>query len=195
MSIVALFLDLSLSTLAYLYLVYPGATVAKADRANQSMGSCFGVGHSERTTAITLDIVFSFVFDVWQKYCCQTESRCVWAGKLKLFWPVHEKRKIQALTAQASLPASPPRKWKELKSCLSRVSSSTHRWWRWETCTEHVGRDWRTDGAHGSRANWVWYNPNLTNAVISKATYMSHSRMFQKVESGWGPNFKVVLEC
>ena len=47
-----------------IYLVYPGATVAKADRANQSMGSCFGVGHSERTTTITLDIVFSFGFDV-----------------------------------------------------------------------------------------------------------------------------------
>ena len=31
------------------------------------MGSCFGVGHSERTTAITLDIVFSFVFDLWQR--------------------------------------------------------------------------------------------------------------------------------
>ena len=84
------------------------------------------------------------------------------------YWPVYEKRKIQALTAQASLPASPPGKWRELKSCLSRVSSSTHRWWHWETCTEHVGRDWRTDGAHGSRANWVRYNPNLTNAAISK---------------------------
>ena len=63
MSIVAL----TLSTLAYLYLVYPGATIAKADRADQSVGSCFRVGHSERTTAITLDIVFSFVFDVWQR--------------------------------------------------------------------------------------------------------------------------------
>ena len=63
MSIVALTLDISLSTLAYLYLVYPGATEAKADRADQSVGSCFEVGHSERTTAITLDIVFSFVFE------------------------------------------------------------------------------------------------------------------------------------
>ena len=25
--------------------------------------------------------------------------------------------------------------------------------------------------------------------------YMTHSQMFQKVESGWGPIFKVVLEC
>ena len=25
--------------------------------------------------------------------------------------------------------------------------------------------------------------------------HMSHSQMFQKVESGWGPFFKVVLEC
>ena len=25
--------------------------------------------------------------------------------------------------------------------------------------------------------------------------YMSHSQMFQKVESGWGPIFKVILEC
>ena len=53
-----------LSISCIMYSVYPGATVAKADRANQSMGSCFGVGHSERTTAITLDIVFSFGFDV-----------------------------------------------------------------------------------------------------------------------------------
>ena len=77
-----------LSTLAYLclYLVYPGATEAKADRADQSMGSCFGVGHSERTTAITLEIVFSFGFDVWQRTLL-----AVWAGKLKLFyWPVYE---------------------------------------------------------------------------------------------------------
>ena len=40
-----------------------------------------------------------------------------------------------------------------------------------------------------NRLNW-W---KLAN--ISRSLYMSHSQMFQKVESGGGPIFKVALEC
>ena len=80
------------------------------------------------------------------------------------------------------------------------LSNSDHSWWVWDhfkTLNNSVYHKVETFFFLASSAQERIYSNlfKLRHRICNQQVYMSHSQMFQKVESGWGPIIKVVLEC